>query len=183
MRNGSLGASDGSVMLGPYAESVPASPMALALSTFRRLPRPLRRAIVRAATPSYSVGAVAVVRDAQDRVLLLRERHHDGWGLPGGLLGRRERPVDAVRRELVEEVALTIEESAFGRPSVVVDPSAHRIDVVFVVDAPADATPRAQEPEVLEMRWFTVAELSDLFEPTADALRTVGYAVPEVIAP
>jgi len=186
MRSGpldeSLAAPGGSAMPGPYAEMVPVSPMALALSTFRVLPRPLRRVIVHAAAPSYAVGAVAVVRDADERVLLLRERHHSGWGLPGGLLRRREQPVNAVRRELAEEVALDIPETAFGRPSVVVDASAHRVDVVFVVDRPAGVEPVAQEPEVLEARWFTIARLPELFEPTADALRTVGYAVPEVAA-
>jgi ADP-ribose pyrophosphatase YjhB (NUDIX family) len=115
-------------------------------------------------------------------VLLLRERHHDGWGLPGGLLRRRERPVDAVRRELVEEVDLAVAEAAFGPPLVVVDPTAHRVDVVFVADVPDGTDAVAQEPEVLEARWFTISELPELFEPTADALRTVGYAVQEIAA-
>jgi 8-oxo-dGTP diphosphatase len=51
-------------------------------------------------------GVKALVTSTE-RVLLIRERHSDGstfWTLPGGGLWPDERPADAVRRELAEEL-------------------------------------------------------------------------------
>ncbi len=58
--------------------------------TFYRLPRRVRRRIVRLVVHKYLVGAVAVVRDTEaagpGRLLLLRQPPGRGWGLPAGLL-------------------------------------------------------------------------------------------------
>src|SRR5215213_9559780 len=50
--------------------------------------------------------ARALVLDRDDRVLLVRFRfpHGDVWATPGGGIDDGEAPVDAVRRELHEEV-------------------------------------------------------------------------------
>src|ERR671936_847671 len=82
------------------------SPMALALSTFRRLPLFLRRAVVRTLAPTYVVGVVAVIRNDAGELLLLRERHHDGWALPGRLLNRGEVQAEALVTGLRDEVGV-----------------------------------------------------------------------------
>ncbi|WP_162248063.1 NUDIX domain-containing protein, partial [Angustibacter sp. Root456] len=90
----------------------------LALRVFRRLPAPVRRALVRAGTPGFTVGAVCLL-ERDGRLLMLRQPHRNGWSLPGGLLDRGESAADAVVREVREELGLTIE---VGRPvTVVVD--------------------------------------------------------------
>jgi ADP-ribose pyrophosphatase YjhB (NUDIX family) len=148
--------------------------MAFALSTFRRLPVWLRRRVVRTITPSYVVGVVAVIRNAADEILLLRERHHEGWALPGGLLARGERPADGLVREIREEIGVRMSVNELGDPFVEVNPRARRVDVIYEVTATDDMHPRAQEPEVLEARWFTSEELPELFEPTIAVLEGAG---------
>jgi 8-oxo-dGTP diphosphatase len=60
-----------------------------AFALFRRLPASLRRAVIHLLTPSYTVGAVAVLRRTDGRVAFVDQRHSPGWALPGGLLARR----------------------------------------------------------------------------------------------
>jgi ADP-ribose pyrophosphatase YjhB (NUDIX family) len=145
--------------------------MALALSTFRLLPVALRRGIVRVVAPSYVVGVVAVMRNDVGELLLLRERHHDGWALPGGLLARRESPADALVRELQEEIGVVLPPAELAEPVVGVDPKARRVDLIYQLKAGSGVRPRAQEPEVLEVGWFAPGVLPELFEPTLAVLR------------
>jgi ADP-ribose pyrophosphatase YjhB (NUDIX family) len=58
----------------------------------------------------YTVGVTGVVFNRRGEVLLLEHvfRGRHPWGLPGGWVGRRERPQDALRRELLEEVGLAV---------------------------------------------------------------------------
>ncbi|MFD7512412.1 NUDIX domain-containing protein [Streptomyces sp. NPDC059853] len=54
------------------------------------------------------VSADAIVRDPQGRVLLVKPTYKPGWDLPGGMAEANEAPEDAVRRELLEELALNV---------------------------------------------------------------------------
>lgn len=102
-----------------------------ALLAFRRTPAPIRRAVVRAATPGFTVGAVVAITHG-DRVLFLRQPHRDGWSLPGGLLDRGESAADAVVREVREETGLRIE---VGIPlTCQVNSPLHRVDVIYRLD-------------------------------------------------
>ncbi|WP_006915226.1 NUDIX hydrolase [Salinisphaera shabanensis] len=55
-----------------------------------------------------NVGAFAVVQDSSSRVLLCHRTDMDAWNLPGGGVEPGEAPWDAVRREVEEEVGLTV---------------------------------------------------------------------------
>jgi ADP-ribose pyrophosphatase YjhB (NUDIX family) len=151
-------------------------PTALAFSAFRRLPVPLRRLVVRLIAPTYVVGAVIVIRDPNGGVLLLRERHHEGWGLPGGLVQRGEHVAAAAVREAREEIGVDLDPGVLGPPIVNIDAAGRRVDVIFACTLDG-LHPQAQEPEVLEARWFAVAELPELFEPTEQALRSAGVVI------
>ncbi|MDX6287463.1 MAG: hypothetical protein QOG53_2948 [Frankiales bacterium] len=148
-------------------------PAALAYSAFRHLPVFLRRLVIRSITPAYTIGAVLVIQDSSSALLLLRERHHEGWGLPGGLIKRGERPLVAAVRELREEVDVVVDPSDLAAAKVNVDPDARRVDIIFTLTADG-LTPRAREPEVLEARWFALDQLPELFAPTLDVLRAAG---------
>src|SRR3954466_8381515 len=101
----------------------------------------MRRFAVRRAAPNYTVGAMCLIERADGRVLFIRHLYRKRWGVPGGLLERRESPTDAARREVREEVGLEVE--LVGEPAVNVDAHPRRIDIVFrarpVNDADADS--------------------------------------------
>ena len=141
------------------------------LETFAKLPVWLRRRVVRTISPSYTVGAICLVERADDQILLVRQIYRRHWGLPGGLVERREDVTDAVRRELVEETGLVVD--LVGEPAVVVDPESQRVDVVFRARPSAGVDPvavAALSPEIAEVRWFARSDLPDLQPETTQAL-------------
>ena len=56
----------------------------------------------------FSIGAFAVIFDAQGRVLLCHRRDMDVWNLPGGGVESGELPTEAVVRETREETRLEV---------------------------------------------------------------------------
>jgi 8-oxo-dGTP diphosphatase len=145
-----------------------------AMTAFRRMPAPLRRAAVRAGTPSYTVGAVALLRRDDGRLLFVDQRHSDGWALPGGLLRRGECPDDAVVREVAEEVGVSLAVSELPVPVAAVNARVRRVDLVYVLEAPTGADPHQEdEAEVRRIGWFATEDLPQVSEPTLEILRAV----------
>lgn len=135
------------------------------------LPRSWRRRVVRVLAPSYTVGAICVIERSNGDVLLVRQIYRRGWGLPGGLMQRREGIEDTARREIEEEVGLRVD--LIGEPGVVVDPDPRRIDIVYRArpEPGVDADlARPTSPEIAEVRWFPPEELPELQHETVSAL-------------
>ena len=93
------------------------------LANWLRWLPPLRWALalgVRIWMPRHYVGAVGVVFDDVGHILLVEHvfRPYYPWGLPGGWVERGENPADTVRRELKEELGMTVEvkQLLFCRP-------------------------------------------------------------------
>jgi len=59
-----------------------------------------------------TLGARAVVMNEKDEVMLVRHRYEPGWQLPGGGVESGESPVDALRRELMEEAGIRMRDVA-----------------------------------------------------------------------
>ncbi len=147
----------------------------LALDVFGRLPRRLRRQAVRILAPTYTVGAVCVIQGDDDRIVLIRQRYRDRWGLPGGLLARRELAAHAAVREVREEIGLEVE--LVGAPTVFVDPTVRRVDVIYLArPSPGESMGemRPTSPEISAVEWFDPHSLPELQEETRTALDAVG---------
>ena len=61
--------------------------------------------------PRVLVGAAALFRDAEGRVLLVEPNYREGWVLPGGTVesDTGETPRQGARRETLEEIGLDLE--------------------------------------------------------------------------
>src|SRR5690242_14444372 len=59
-----------------------------------------------ASVPRLRVGAGALLRDQEGRVLLVHPVYKDDWEIPGGIVEAGESPVSAVLRELQEELGI-----------------------------------------------------------------------------
>jgi ADP-ribose pyrophosphatase YjhB (NUDIX family) len=151
---------------------------AVGFGLFYRLPHGLRRRLVRLLTQKYIVGAVTLVRDADDpdRLLLLRQPPGRGWTLPAGLLRRGEPPVLGAVRELAEETGIELEpdQLAPAVPNAVVHAKGW-VDVVFEARVPASRTPLSVDgAEVHEAAWHRLDELPRLSHATARLLGLYG---------
>ena len=107
----------------------------------------------------FTVTAGAVIFNDQKQVLLLKHRFRagSGWGLPGGFLERGEQPIDALRRELREEIGLELEDvevfaaRSFEKPK--------QVEVLFRARANANVKPLTMEVERAE--WFPLDSLPE----------------------
>jgi ADP-ribose pyrophosphatase YjhB (NUDIX family) len=114
---------------------------------------------VRATNVKFTVTAAGIIFDREGRVLLIKHRFRpgSGWGIPGGFLQAGEEPVDALRRELREEIGLELDQPrifdvrTFSRHS--------QLEVVFLVNASGETQPKSIEVECVA--WFKPDSLPD----------------------
>lgn len=92
----------------------------------------------------------------RERILLV-ERGRTRWSLPGGTIRRGESPVDAARRELIEET--TIEGHEFGY--LFRFGGLNKRHHVFFLILPDDTRPEPGN-EILRCRWFRPGKVSML---------------------
>jgi 8-oxo-dGTP diphosphatase len=144
------------------------------LLVWGRVPRLWRRWIVRLIAPSFTVGAACVIERDNGSILLVRLVYRNGWGLPGGLIKRKEDVATCARREVKEEIGLDVE--LISEPAVVVDSRPQRIDVVFRARPAPGVDPagaHARSVELREVAWFPAGELPELQHETVSALITL----------
>ena len=121
------------------------------------LPPWLRLRIIRTTQQKFTVSAAAVITNAEGKVLLLNHllRPYNGWGLPGGFLTAREQAEDAIKRELLEETGISIENVEMFRVRTV----ARHIEILFRATASSEGS--VQSREIIELSWFAVDELPE----------------------
>lgn len=135
--------------------------------------------------------ADALIRDQDGRLLLVNPTYKEGWDLPGGMAEGNEAPEDAVRRELLEELGLTIT----GLRFLCVDwvsPHGPWDDLLsFVFDAGVLPPERAvklkpSDEEISEHRFFEVCEALPLLPDrqrsrTLHALQVLDDGIPRYL--
>jgi 8-oxo-dGTP diphosphatase len=126
---------------------------------WRFLPPRVRRWSMRVTHARFTVTAGALIFNDAGQVLLLKHRFRagSGWGLPGGFLEAGEQPLQALKRELREEIGLELEQvevfaaRSFKRP--------RQVEVLFRCRANVEVKPRTMEVE--RAGWFSVSSLPD----------------------
>ena len=141
------------------------------------VPKRLRRAGIWVTHPTFTVGALAVVLNDQGKLLLMRHRlrEEQGWEVPGGLIGRRERPEDTVRREVFEETGYEVEVRS---PGLVCVSRPQHMDVYYLARIQG-GTLRLNAREIMEARFFALHDLpaelpTDQRHFIEDLLKTYG---------
>jgi 8-oxo-dGTP diphosphatase len=132
------------------------------LRVFRALPENVRQRAVRAASPSYTLGAQARITRDDGRILLVKAAYRWRWGMPGGLMDAGEGPAEAVIRETLEETGLHI--VLLGEPVVLVETGMQRVNFMYnAVPAPGVDPDdlQAQASEILELGWFHPEEMPE----------------------
>ncbi len=124
------------------------------------LPRPVHRLALRVAHRVRHVwrrvakphlrGVSVILRDPQGRVLFVRHAYGPPtWSLPGGGIGRGEQPEHAARREMTEELGLTLGPvSALGTIDETISSSRH---TAYLFLAEIDEVPVPDGREIVEV--------------------------------
>jgi 8-oxo-dGTP pyrophosphatase MutT (NUDIX family) len=94
-----------------------------------------------------------------DRVLLVRHTYgHDQWDIPGGGIHRGEEPLAAARREMEEELGVTIDDlHPLGQLSVRPYRARDQIHCFHAELGPVELT--IDEGELAAAKWFAQDEL------------------------
>ena len=122
--------------------------------------------------------AAAIIADASGRLLLVRKRGTSAFMQPGGKIEPDEEPVDALVRELHEELGLLIEPGAASRLGLFSAQAANEPDCtveaeLFSLSIDSEPIPAA---EIEEMIWLDPdlangIELAPLTRDVVPALR------------
>lgn len=112
-------------------------------------------------SPKFVVGVSGLVRDDQNRILLLKHtyRGNKPWGLPGGGLQPGESLEECLDRELMEETGLKVEIEAMLSGAAHYD--RRLVDMIFSCRLlPGESLEKFRpNAEVSEARFFHLSEL------------------------
>ncbi|AZC13109.1 NUDIX domain-containing protein [Microbacterium sp. ABRD28] len=112
-------------------------------------------------------GVTAVIRDGE-RMLLVRHAHSGTWSLVGGAVEPGEEPLEAVMREVREELDAEIDVTGIvgvygGEPLMVTYPNGDRVGYVTTAYECVLRTPPTPDGvELVEIGWFARRDIASL---------------------
>lgn len=111
---------------------------------------------------NYRISVKALIRDEQNRILLVKEGE-DEWGIPGGGLDHGESVEQALRREMREELGAEVAWYSslpiLAEPGYVPEQNRWKFWVTYEVKLASEPKPGA---DVVEIGWFRKDELKGI---------------------
>ena len=122
---------------------------------WKRLPARLRLKIIRTTQKKFTASVGVIITNRDGKVLLLEHilRPGSGWGIPGGFIEHGEQPDTAVRREILEETGIELENLRMLRVRTL-----HR-HIEFLFRAESNQTGAVKSREIRSLGWFAVDEM------------------------
>jgi ADP-ribose pyrophosphatase YjhB (NUDIX family) len=120
--------------------------------------------------PRKRVAADVIVRDQDERLLLVNPNYKPDWDLPGGMAEANEPPIEAAARELREELGLSVEIGVLLCVDWIPPHGPWDDTIVFVFDggtlsSPEIDTLQITDDELAAFRFCTRDEASELLRP------------------
>lgn len=133
---------------------------------WRKMPRALRLKLIRVSQKKFTASVAAIITNEKKEVLLLEHvlRPASGWGIPGGFMEYGEQTEEAIRRELLEETGVELENVRLYRARVV---NRH---IEFIFRAEASGKPQILSREILTAEWFAVDKIPEMMSRAQKAL-------------
>ena len=136
---------------------------------YSQLPLSARRGLHRRVTPRWMMTARCLVRLDDGRVLLIRHRHWNDWGLPGGGVNRGELTQRAAIREVAEETGVRVQLRS-SEPFPMVQSHGRSIELIYDAELAEGVRPEdvyTASVEVAEVGWFPLTGLPPLVTAAA----------------
>ena len=142
---------------------------------WRGSPKSVRRWGVWLAEPGFMVTVGAIIVNDNGRVMLLNHefRTGSGWGIPGGFMEAGEQPLEALRRELREEIGVELDAAELVGVRTLKRPQQVEIHFRCRLREAAKATP--QSMEIKSVGWFDPSALPP--ELSTDQHRLIKHAL------
>ncbi|MFJ6380485.1 NUDIX domain-containing protein [Kitasatospora sp. NPDC092039] len=128
--------------------------------------------------PERRIGALVLLTDPEQRVLLVEPTYRPGFQLPGGAVHQGEQIADAAARELAEETGLSrVITHHLGVDQIPANPSTGAVEGFNIICDGGEATPLERRlladqgvpvgaaREISGHRWVALEELDDVTEP------------------
>lgn len=144
----------------------------LGLWVFRFSPARLVWPAIRVVSPTFTMGAVALI-EYDGKLLALRQTHRKGVSLPGGMVEKGEHPVTAVAREVLEETGIRIDPGDVAATTF--ETKLRHVDVIFRVVCDHEPVVRPAS-EATSYEWLPLDGWTDVDNATQrilDALDAV----------
>lgn len=117
---------------------------------------------------SYIDIAVGVLQKESKVCLALRQKHQshaNHWEFPGGKIEQDEMPIEALKREFLEELAV---ETHHWKPLIVIPWDYEKVSVRLHVYTTAEYSSEPIGNEGQQVKWFEIADLDKLTLPAAN---------------